>query len=302
MNKLRIREIAEISIVAALYAVLTLALTPLSYGDVQFRISEVLMLLIVYKKRYSISMIIGCLVANLFSPVGWADIVFGTLATAISCIPMMFIKNLEVSSLFPSIFNGIIVGLELSIVYDLPIPITMFTVFLGEFVVVSLLGIPLFRSLEKNEGFTKTLDIEPIKSRFNINPIIYLTIANFVITAIFFFKLSLFDITESDNTIYHTLFYNVRHNTSILISIILLIIPFLFLLNPFKNIIGLIINIICILGFVIDFVFVCTKSDVNPQASFYLFIIVPIFMAIITMLKFKWNKDLSNIGNEVEEN
>ena len=298
MNKLRIREIAEISIIAALYAVLTLALTPLSYGDVQFRISEVLMILIIYKKRYSISMILGCFVANLFSPVGWADIVFGTLATAVSSIPMMFIKNLEISSLFPSIFNGIIVGLELSLVYDLPIPITITTVFLGEFVVVSLLGIPLFRALEKNEGFTKTLDIEPIKSKFNINPLLYLTIANFVIAGIFFFKLSLYDIEGVDNTIYNTLFYNVRNNKNIIISILLLIIPLLFLLNPLKNIKGLIIDIICIIGFILDFIFVCIKSDINPQASFYLFIIIPLFMTLISILKFKWNKDLSNLDME----
>ena len=153
MNKFSIKDLAELSIVAALYVVLTVVLTPISYGDIQFRLSEVLMLLIVYRKRYAISLILGCFVANMFSPVGWVDIIFGTLATAIAVVPMMYIKKLEISSLFPSITNGIIVGLELSIVYDLPIALTMAQVFIGEFVVVTMIGVAVFKALEKNEGF-----------------------------------------------------------------------------------------------------------------------------------------------------
>ena len=175
MNNLKIKDVLQISIVAAIYIVLTVAVSPLSYGDVQFRVSETLMLLVLYKKRYAISMIIGCLIANLFSPVGAVDVIFGTLATIVAIIPMLFIKNLEISSIFPSISNGIIVGLELAIVYELPIAFTMFTVFLGEFVVVSLIGIPLFRALEKNSGFMEVLDAEPLPSRFNINPYVLLS-------------------------------------------------------------------------------------------------------------------------------
>ena len=191
MKNISIKDVVVLSMVAAIYVILTVGLSPLSYGDVQFRISEALMLLIVYRRRYAISLILGCFVSNLFSPVGFVDILFGTLATVVASIPMLFIKKLELSSLFPSIANGIIVGLELAIVYDLPIAFTMFTVFIGEFVVVSLIGIPLFRFLEKNEGFMQTIDAEPIPSRFNINPFVSFSLAITVIAIVFYIKLAL---------------------------------------------------------------------------------------------------------------
>lgn len=105
MKNISIKDVVVLSMVAAIYVILTVGLSPLSYGDVQFRISEALMLLIVYKRRYAISLILGCFVSNLFSPVGFVDILFGTLATVVAAIPMLFIKKLELSSLFPSIAN-----------------------------------------------------------------------------------------------------------------------------------------------------------------------------------------------------
>ena len=146
------------------------------------------MLLIVYRKRYAISLILGCFVANMFSPVGWVDIIFGTLATAIAAVPMMYIKKLEISSLFPSITNGIIVGLELAIVYDLPIALTMAQVFIGEFVVVTMIGVAVFKALEKNEGFMNIIGADPLVDNKWINPFITISIAINIINIIFFFK------------------------------------------------------------------------------------------------------------------
>ena len=88
------KNLVRLALVAALYAALTLALPGLSFGAVQFRFSEILVLLCFYRKDYSISLILGCFIANCFSPMALMDMIFGTLATAIAVIPMFYIKNL----------------------------------------------------------------------------------------------------------------------------------------------------------------------------------------------------------------
>lgn len=189
--KLSVKDLCEIVIIASLYVALTLGLSPISYGAIQFRISEALMLLVIYKRKYAISLTLGCFIANLFSPVGWVDIVFGTLATLISVIPMMFIKRLEPASLIPSVVNGIVVGLELALVYDLPIIITLIEVFVGEFVVVSLIGVPLFKALENNEGFMRVLNVNKSKSSYIIDSYVSFSFIALVIVCILFFRLPL---------------------------------------------------------------------------------------------------------------
>ena len=81
------------------------------------------------------------------------DITFGTLATFLSVsaisITSKYMKSnivtLIVSSLWPTIFNGLIVGWMLSVVSELPMLITMLQVGIGEFVVVTIVGVPIFK-------------------------------------------------------------------------------------------------------------------------------------------------------------
>ena len=62
------KNLVRLALVAALYAALTLALPGLSFPAIQFRFSEILVLLCFYRKDYSISLILGCFIANCFSP------------------------------------------------------------------------------------------------------------------------------------------------------------------------------------------------------------------------------------------
>ncbi len=139
------KNIVRLGIVAALYAGLTLALPGLSFGAIQFRFSEILVLLCFYKRDYCVSLILGCFIANIFSPMALMDMIFGTLATAIAVIPMHSIKNIWLSSLLPVVSNGIIIAIELYIAFGEPIPISMLTVGAGELVVVTVIGCPLFK-------------------------------------------------------------------------------------------------------------------------------------------------------------
>ena len=64
MKKFNVRFIAESAIIAGLYVALTWLLAPISYGAVQFRISEFLILLVVLNPKYAYALVIGCFIAN----------------------------------------------------------------------------------------------------------------------------------------------------------------------------------------------------------------------------------------------
>lgn len=178
MKNLSVKKIAILSVVAALYVAVTMALGFLAYGNIQFRISEALVLLCFYKKEYCYSMVIGCLLANIISTVGAIDMVVGTFATLLAVIVIVlcakylpaFFKSklgmkeksasaaaLIIASLAPVIFNGILVGVELKFVFDLPLFLSMGQVALGELVCVTMIGVILFKILENNKAFMNTI-------------------------------------------------------------------------------------------------------------------------------------------------
>ena len=159
MKKEKNLWMARIAIVAALYVVLTLLSYPFSYGMIQFRISEALMLLCCYDKKYTWSMVIGCIVSNLFS-FNLMDCIFGTLATLLACICMVLIKKKFIASFFPAIFNGVIIGLELYFVISAPLLLSMLGVAVGELVVVVLLGNILFYYIEKDKRLMEVIGIK----------------------------------------------------------------------------------------------------------------------------------------------
>lgn len=164
MNRLSVRFIAESAIIAALYVVLTWLLAPISYGAIQFRLSEVLILLVVFKPKYAFALIVGCLIANIPSSLGWYDIMFGTLASVIAILPMTKIKSLSKAAILPVISNAIIISLELGIVFDMFSPIAFWfnvlTIALGEAVVLYLVGIPIMYSIAKNEALVEMLSLD----------------------------------------------------------------------------------------------------------------------------------------------
>ncbi|WP_099975074.1 MULTISPECIES: QueT transporter family protein [Lactobacillaceae] len=152
-------ELTKIAIVAALYIVLTVTpvISILSYGPIQFRVSEVLMILPFLDHKYSWSLIMGCLVANVFSAsLGVYDIVFGTIATALVCfiitrVPNNY-KNVWIVPVTGSIVNGLIIGAELHYVLKLPFWISAGTVALGELGVL-IVGVIIFYFLLQNNNF-----------------------------------------------------------------------------------------------------------------------------------------------------
>jgi len=149
------------AMIAALYVAITFVFQPISYGQIQFRISEILVLFVFVDRKYLLGLTIGCAIANFFGPMGLVDVVFGTAATFISLIFIIKIrekigtniKSLFAASTGPAIFNGLIIGYELNLVYNLPLLPSILYVFLGQFVVVSIVGVFVFSKLIHNQKF-----------------------------------------------------------------------------------------------------------------------------------------------------
>lgn len=144
--------IAKTAAIAALYAVLTYAIPAFSYGPIQFRVSEILTLLAFYHPRYVPGLTLGCAMANLFSPFGIVDVIFGALASFLATYAMSKSKNMVIASLFPALFSFII-GLEIYFLSAEPVVFWLVTaqIMASEIIVVTFIGVPFFKMLEKND-------------------------------------------------------------------------------------------------------------------------------------------------------
>lgn len=167
-----VRNLVLNGLIAALYAVITIACGPLSYEFMQFRFSELLNLFVFFNPTTVVGLTLGCLIANLASTVGPWDILLGTLTTFVACIMMIiyskFIKNLFSTAIFPCILNAIVVpftiylsclGTDASFLLEPGIYFIMFGwVLLGEVVCIYGVGYPLFLLLTKrNPSFYKLI-------------------------------------------------------------------------------------------------------------------------------------------------
>ena len=76
-------HIAYAAMTAGIYVALTLIFAPISFGLVQFRVSEVLCILPVFFPAAVPGLFTGCLIANFLGGAALGDIIFGSLATLI---------------------------------------------------------------------------------------------------------------------------------------------------------------------------------------------------------------------------
>lgn len=164
MKKITLKTVARQAIVAALYFALSSLSQALGLASnaIQFRISEVLLLLCFFNLDYIYGIAIGTFLFNYFlGGLGVVDAFFGTIASIIAMVLINKAKNLYVASIFPAITNGIIVGTELYFYFefkDISYPLTMLFVAIGELLVVSVVGVILFKNLQKNNAFMDIIE------------------------------------------------------------------------------------------------------------------------------------------------
>lgn len=151
------RRMAVAALIAAIYTALTYISAGLgiAYGGIQFRLSEVLNILPLFTPAAVPGLAIGCFFGNITSPFGILDVVLGTLATFLSAISVQMLgKAIRkgrpfVAVLPPTLFNAVIVGLEIAAFvpdtsYATAFLISAAQVGLGELGVCTLLGIPFY--------------------------------------------------------------------------------------------------------------------------------------------------------------
>lgn len=137
--------------IGAIYVVLTLIFAPISYGMIQVRISEALMVLPFFTPAAIPGLFVGCLIANIFGGLGMPDIVFGSLATLLSAYLASKIDNKYLVPLPPILVNAIVIGFVLHYVLALPLLMTMVWVGFGQVIACYGLGLPLLLFLEKRQ-------------------------------------------------------------------------------------------------------------------------------------------------------
>ncbi len=154
MNTLNTKTgfITQAAVIAALYAVITYALAPISYGPVQLRLSEALCILAIYTPAAVPGLFVGCLVANILGTAVPMDVIFGSLATLIGATGTYALRKKKIINLLPPILaNTIIVPYVLAYAYGATDSIwfMMITVGVGEIVSVGIFGSILKLGLER---------------------------------------------------------------------------------------------------------------------------------------------------------
>lgn len=144
--------LARAAVIAALYFALSVALNAIAFGPVQFRVSEILVLLPLIFPEAIPGLAIGCFFTNFFfSPFGVFDMVLGTLATLIGAIGTYLLRRRPIlATLPPIIANTLLVPLifvlnDASTVYY----ISMFEILATQIITCIILGMPFTFALKK---------------------------------------------------------------------------------------------------------------------------------------------------------
>lgn len=148
------RKLAVAAVIGAAYTALTLAFAPISYGALQFRISEALTVLPFLYPVSVWGLFTGCFLANILGGSFLLDIIFGPLATLLAAYITTKIKNKLLVPLPAILINALVMGLVLA--YSAApeavlqtFPIIALQVGVGQLVVCYGLGMPLLLALER---------------------------------------------------------------------------------------------------------------------------------------------------------
>jgi uncharacterized membrane protein len=143
--------LAEIGIVAALYAVLTWlpGLNQIAYGPLQFRVAEVLKPLVIWEPHLIPAFVIGNFLSNLFSPNAPAwELLFMPLANLIGASVCYLVgrRSPAVGAALYALIIAAAVSLMLSVVFQIRIWI-LFPGLLASEAILIIGGVPLMRAL-----------------------------------------------------------------------------------------------------------------------------------------------------------
>ena len=147
-----LRRLVQGGAIAALYAGLTLAFAPIGFGPLQLRVAEALTVLPFFTPAAIPGLFVGCIISNILGGCVPADIIFGSIATLLGAYFSYKLRsNRWLVPLPPVIANTVIVPFVLYYAYgvNLPIPLMMVTVGIGEVISCVVLGMILLTALSR---------------------------------------------------------------------------------------------------------------------------------------------------------
>ncbi len=169
MNSKLVNFLTKTALVASIYAIMTWAFYFVGYNAIQFRLSEILVLLAFFDKKYIPGLVLGCFIANMVSPFGIVDIVFGTFASLMVVVMIALTrkilgfnkKSLYIASLWASV-SAFIIAFEIVFIFGAPESFWFWTamVAIGEFTVVTILGCPIASWIMRSPSVTKKLEFD----------------------------------------------------------------------------------------------------------------------------------------------
>ena len=158
-TKLNIRQITFAALVGALYVTLCYFsnIFGCTFGVFQFRFAEALTVLPFLCPTAAWGLFAGCILANLLSPYGLPDLIFGSLATLVAGLLTARCGNKWLAPLPPVMCNGLIVGALLAwsetgftAAFPGAFAFNALSVGVAELVVCYVLGLPLLEVLSRS--------------------------------------------------------------------------------------------------------------------------------------------------------
>ena len=150
MKENKVTFLTHAAMIAAVYVVLCAVFAPISYGEIQVRVAEELVILPFFTPAAIPGLFVGCIIANVMGGSIMLDVVLGSLATLIGAVGSWHLRANRFLVLLPPIAaNTLIVPYVLRYGYGvpLPIPFMMLTVGIGEVIAVGLFGNVLLSAL-----------------------------------------------------------------------------------------------------------------------------------------------------------
>lgn len=159
--------IVKQAMIAAIYTVLSVCLSAISYGTVQVRVSEALTLLPVFALGNVWGVTIGCFLTNVIgfftgaNILGALDAVFGTAATLVAALLTYAFRNVRfkglpiAAAIPPVIVNAVVIGMELCVLINGGFNPVVFwaqavSVGVGQLLSCGVIGLIMVRVIERN--------------------------------------------------------------------------------------------------------------------------------------------------------
>lgn len=166
------RKIVFLALIAAVYTVLSIVLSFISFGNIQIRIAEALTLLPVIMPLSIYAITLGCFLTNLIGVfmgvniLGWLDVLIGTITTLVAGyltfkLAKFTLKGYPIlACLPPIILNGLVIGLELTLVLNGAFDFNFFCIMfievaIGQSIAIFIFGLPLIKKIKQSNILQK---------------------------------------------------------------------------------------------------------------------------------------------------